>query len=155
MLFLDWQITLADNDLRKVDMACELAGVSVRYPMLDDELTELSVQIPSTRKIHRGRLRDFYKQALRGWLPDATITKGKQGFGLPFGVWMRTHKPLQELAYDNIEMLKRRGIFQPAFLDLAIDQHRQGNAAYFGELIWLLTTLELWLTANQPDYCHE
>ena len=155
MLFLDWQITLADNDLRKVDQACKLNGVQVRYPMLDDDLFEFSMSIPSKTKLPGKKLRDFYKQSLSGWLPDVTINKSKQGFGLPFGVWMREHKPLQELAYDNILKLDARKIFQRNFLEDAIARHREGHASYFGELIWILAVLELWLSANLPDYCHE
>lgn len=157
MLYLDWQITLADNDLRKVNQACALAGVTVRYPMLDDDLVEFSTRIPSAWKLpgnssKGSKLRHFYKQGFTGWLPDETINKSKHGFGLPFGVWMKTHKPLQELAYDNILKLKKRGIFLPGFLDKAIASHREGHAAYFGELIWVLTCLELWLAANEPGY---
>jgi asparagine synthase (glutamine-hydrolysing) len=149
MLFLDWQYTLADNDLRKVGQACELAGVAVRYPMLVDALIDLSLRIPSDMKLKGGELRAFYKAALSGWLPQATIDKSKHGFGLPFGVWMRQHMPLAELAYDSISDLGRRGIFQAAFLEHAVAMHRQGHAAYFGELVWLLTVLELWLTSHE------
>jgi asparagine synthase (glutamine-hydrolysing) len=155
MLFLDWQMTLADNDLRKVSQACRLAGVKVRYPMLDDELVAFSTTMPTRWKLPGNRLRDFYKQALSGWLPEATIKKAKHGFGLPFGVWMKDHKPLQEMAYENILKLKSRNIFQADFLEEAIAQHRSGHASYFGELIWVLTVLEIWLQANQPEYRHE
>ena len=148
MLFLDWQYTLADNDLRKVSHMCAVAGIDVAYPMLDDALIDFSLSIPSKIKLPGAKLRDFYKSALTGWLPDATISKKKQGFGLPFGVWMATHTPLQELAYDSIVKLKVRNIFNPTFLDKAIELHRTGHAAYFGELIWILTVLELWLDAN-------
>lgn len=152
MLFLDWQMTLADNDLRKVSQACRLAGVNVRYPMLDDELVAFSTTLPTRWKLPGNRLRDFYKQALSGWLPAATIKKEKHGFGLPFGVWMKDHKPLQEMAYENILQLKSRNIFQADFLEDAIAQHRSGHASYFGELVWVLTVLEIWLQANQPEY---
>jgi asparagine synthase (glutamine-hydrolysing) len=153
MLFLDWQTTLADNDIRKVSQACALAGVAVRYPMLDDDLVEFSTTLPTRWKLPGNRLREFYKQALTGWLPEATIKKEKHGFGLPFGVWMKDHKPLQEMAYEHILKLKTRGIFKPQFLENAITQHRSGHASYFGELIWVLTVLEIWLQANQPEYC--
>jgi len=113
--------------------------------MLDDELVLLSCELPSQLKLKGGELRHFYKEALRGWLPTETIEKRKQGFGLPFGVWMRTHPALQEMAYDNIVKLKSRGIFKGAFLDNAIALHRDEHAAYFGELIWILTVLELWM----------
>ena len=68
---------------------------------------------------------------------------------------MKTHQPLQDLAYDSVQGLKARGIFQSEFLDGAITSHRDGHAAYYGELIWVLTFLELWLTAREPDYQFE
>ncbi len=145
MLYLDWQYTLADNDLRKVNHMCAVAGIEVTYPMLDDELTAFACRIPGHWKIKGGKLRYFYKQALSNWLPEETINKKKQGFGLPFGVWMQSHQPLQELAYDNLLKLETRGWFNPAFIDQLIDLHRDGHAAYYGELIWVLTVLELWL----------
>lgn len=148
MLYLDWQYTLADNDLRKVSHMCALAGVEVVYPMLDDDLVNFSCQIPSNWKIKGRNLRHFYKQSLTGWLPDATINKKKQGFGLPFGVWMETHKPLQEMAYDNLLKLKKRSYFKPEFIDHTIDLHRNQHSAYYGELIWILMVLEMWMEVH-------
>lgn len=148
MLYLDWQYTLADNDLRKVSHMCALAGVEVVYPMLDDNLVNFSCQVPSNWKIKNRDLRHFYKQSLTGWLSDETINKPKQGFGLPFGVWMETHKPLQEMAYDNLIKLKKRSYFRSEFIDHTIDLHRNQHAAYYGELIWILMVLEMWLEAH-------
>ncbi len=148
MLYLDWQFTLADNDLRKVNHMCAVAGVDVAYPMLDDELIAFACQVPGKWKIKGKNLRHFYKKGLHNWLPDETINKKKQGFGLPFGVWMQSHQPLQELAYDNLLKLKKRQWLNPAFIDELIDLHRNGHAAYYGELIWVLTVLELWLDTH-------
>ncbi|WP_170150147.1 asparagine synthetase B family protein [Parahaliea mediterranea] len=148
LLYHDWQVTLADNDLRKVGHACQVAGVQVAYPLLDSELADFSIGIPDTVLLQNGTLRGFYKKALRGWLPDATLDKSKHGFGLPFGVWMREHKPLQDLVYDSISDLAQRDIFQPDFLSQSVALHRDGHAAYYGELLWVLTCLELWLGAN-------
>jgi len=148
MLYLDWQFTLADNDLRKVNHMCAVAGVQVTYPMLDDELITFACQIPGKWKMKGKNLRHFYKKALHNWLPDETINKKKQGFGLPFGVWMQSHQPLQEMAYDNLLKLKKRQWLNSAFIDELIDLHRNGHAAYYGELIWVLTVLELWLDAH-------
>ena len=148
MMYLDWQQTLADNDLRKVTRMCHLAGVDVAFPMLDDALVEFSCRVPSAMKLHRGRLRHFYKEAMQGFLPDAIIHKKKQGFGLPFGVWMQSHAPLRELAYESLKRLDRRGYFREGFLEQAMRLHQSGHAAYYGELIWILMMLELWLDAH-------
>jgi len=150
MLYLDWQITLADNDLRKVSNMCDFAGVEVVYPMLDDALVEFSTLVPSSLKIKGADLRHFFKQATRGWLPDETINKSKQGFGLPFGVWMKTYKPLRELAYDNLLSLKKRGFVRSEFIDRTISMHQSEHAAYYGELVWIFTVFELWMQGRKP-----
>ena len=152
MLYLDWQITLADNDLRKVSHMCSLAGVDVAYPMLDDELVEFSCTVPSEWKIKDKDLRHFYKESLKGWLPRETIEKTKQGFGLPFGVWMRTYRPLREMAYDNLLKLKSRGLIRPAFIDKAMEMHQSQHAAYYGELVWILTVFELWMQGHSGSH---
>nr|WP_238985371.1 asparagine synthase C-terminal domain-containing protein [Nitrosococcus halophilus] len=148
MMYLDWQQTLADNDLRKVGRMCALAGVDVVYPLLDDPLLEFSCRVPSALKLKGRRLRHFYKEAMRDFLPQETIMKHKHGFGLPFGVWMAEHAPLRELAYESLLCLKKRPYFRPGFLERAIDLHRTGHAAYYGELVWILMMLELWLQAH-------
>jgi asparagine synthase (glutamine-hydrolysing) len=145
MLWYDWKFTLADNDIRKVSRMCELAGVRVSYPMLDEEFVELSVSVPSDFKIHGYELRTFFKSAVKGLVPDVVITKEKHGFGLPFGVWLKADSALQELVYGSVESLGRRGIFQPDFLRRVIAEHRDGHASYFGYAIWDLVMLEQWL----------
>jgi len=148
MLYLDWQHTLADNDLRKVNRMCELAGIEVEYPMLDDHLVEFSALVPSTRKMRFNRLRDFYKGAVSGFLPEQIIHKKKHGFGLPFGVWMSSHKGLQELAHDNLASFRQRGIMHGDFLDELLTLHDSSHAGYYGEMVWLLVMLELWLSGR-------
>lgn len=145
MLYLDWKFTLADNDIRKVSETCALAGVAVSYPMLDDRLVDLSCRIPSDLKLRGRRLRYFYRHAMQGFLPPETLRKRKHGFGLPFGVWMQRYAPLRELAYDSLGGLKTRGYFRTAFIDHAVELHRSGHAGYYGELVWILMMLELWL----------
>jgi asparagine synthase (glutamine-hydrolysing) len=148
MLYLDWKFTLADNDLRKVSAMCSLAGIDVRYPMLDDALVDLSVELPPDWKVRGQTLRWFYKRALTGFLPDDVITKKKHGFGLPFGDWLKTHPPLQELSGSALQAMKSRGIFKPAFLDEILATHRTGHASYYGTFIWVLLMLELWLQSH-------
>lgn len=144
MLYMDWKTTLHDNDLVKVNRMCEMVGVEVCYPLLDQRIVELSCRIPSGDKLKGQKLRWFYKQAMVNFLPEQIINKSKHGFGLPFGIWLKDHQPLKELAYDAIHTLKKREYFQPQFLDHAIDMHQSIHAAYYGELIWILMMLELW-----------
>lgn len=151
LLFLDWKQTLADNDLRKVNHMCDLADIEVRYPMLDDDLVEFSAQVPAPVKLKGFRLRHFYRRALRGFLPSAVLEKEKHGFGLPFGVWLRTSPVLQEIARDSIQGLKTRQFLRADHLDRLLRAHSEDHAAFYGESIWVLMMLELWLRAHSEQ----
>lgn len=149
MMHLDLKQTLADNDLRKVNRMCELAGVEVRYPLLDEEMVEFSAEVPAALKVKGFKLRYFFKEALRDFLPQETITKTKHGFGLPFGLWMNEHPPLRDLAHDSLASFKQRGYLKPAYLDHLIEQHRTGHASYYGVMIWVVMMLEQWMRARK------
>lgn len=145
MLVYDWKYTLADNDLRKVSAMCRAAGVRVRYPMLDNDVVAMSLRVPSHLKLRGLELRSFYKTAMRGFLPEAILSKKKHGFGLPFGVWLKTDAALAEFIYSSLSDLKLRRIVKPSFIDRLIDEHRAGHPGYYGYVIWDLVILEEWL----------
>jgi len=144
MLFLDWKLTLFDNDLQKVNGMCELAGVNVRYPFLDDDIVSFSMQLSPRLKVNGHKLRYFYKHAMSDFLPKEILYKKKHGFGLPFGIWMSNKKPLKEMAYDSLASLKRRDIVNDTYIDNIINLHQSDHAAYYGEFIWVLMMLEFW-----------
>jgi len=148
MLHLDWIITLADNDLRKVNRMCDLAGINVQYPLLDDDIVDFSTKLTSKDMVNGKQLRYFFKRAMNGFLPEKVLTKSKHGFGLPFGVWMKTYTPLKDIAYDNLSSLKKRNFINYDYLDQLINKHQHEHAAYYGEFIWVLMMLELWLQTH-------
>lgn len=149
MLHLDLKFTLADNDLRKVNRACTLGGVAVRYPMLDETVVAFSAGLSADDKVRGQQLRYFFKKAVGDFLPADIITKSKHGFGLPFGLWMEQHGPLRDLAYDSLQAFRARGYVQPAYIDNLIAQHRSGHASYYGVMIWVVMMLEQWLVAHR------
>jgi len=149
MLHLDLEFTLADNDLRKVSGMTEAAGVEVRYPLLDEAILEFSGQVPPDWKVKGQTLRWFWKEALKGFLPDAIINKTKHGFGMPFGIWARDYAPLRERVQDRLGDFKKRGLLQPAYIDCVRKEHMSGHATYFGIMLWVILALEEWLDARR------
>lgn len=144
MLAFDRKFTLADNDLPKVAKACELAGMNVAFPLISDEITAFSLRLEPQLKLKGTKLRYFFKEALRGFLPPEIITKQKHGFGLPFGVWLQHHKPLQTLASDSLSDLKSRNIIRADFIDKLLGRHLGEHAGYHGTMVWVLMMLEQW-----------
>jgi asparagine synthase (glutamine-hydrolysing) len=149
MLAFDRKFTLADNDLPKVSKACELAGMEVAYPLISNEVVDFSLRLEPQLKLKGTKLRYFFKEALRGFLPDEIIVKQKHGFGLPFGVWLQSHKPLQALASDSLSDLKMRNIIDRAFIDRLLGQHVGEHAGYHGTMVWVLMMLEQWYRQRQ------
>ncbi len=146
---IDLRFILADGDLPKVTHMCELAGVDVAYPMLDDRVVEFSQRLASNLKLRGTTLRWFFKHALNDFLPPAVITKQKHGFGLPVGAWLVGHPPLFNLASESINLLRERGIVQPRFIDELLGPRLREHPGYFGNMVWVLMMLGLWLDSRK------
>ena len=149
LMHLDLTAALADNDLRKVNRMCTLAGVRVRYPFLDEDLAAFSARVPPRLLTQGRRLRDFYKRALGHFLPPETLSKKKHGFGMPFEEWLKEDPKLRELAQDGLRAFRQRHYFKSAFLDRVIEGHGRPQASDTDEIVWDVLMLELWLQAHQ------
>lgn len=145
MMHLDLKATLADNDLRKVNRMCALAGVEVRYPFLDDAVVAFAATIPSEVLMPGGVLRKFYKDAMKGFLPAEILTKTKHGFGLPFEVWVKTHRGLQDMVRDYVSAIAVRGYFRRDFLDRVLAAAGRPEPDPLDSFAWDIAMLELWL----------
>ena len=151
-LAFDWRYTLAESDLPKVRGTCELAGMAVGFPMLDDELLAFSLKLPDEYKLKGLKLRWFFKEALRGFLPDEILSKKKQGFGLPFGVWLTRHTALRALAEESLNGLAQRNIVRPEFIRTLLQSYLPQHPGYYGEMVWILMMMEQWLRGHAPGY---
>ena len=151
-LAFDWRYTLAESDLPKVCGTTQLAGVGVGFPFQDQALLDFSMRLPPDYKLKGLKLRWFFKEALRDFLPNEIITKRKQGFGLPFGVWASRHAELRKLAVDSLQSLSTRGIVRPEFITALIDEYLPQHPGYYGELVWILMILEQWMQRHAPAF---
>lgn len=145
ILYLDVKMTLADNDLRKVTGTAELAGVNVRYPLLDERLAELSGRIPAALKLKRFQKRYIFKQAMQDILPAKVLYKKKHGFGVPLAQWLLQNPRMNALMNDMLHDRRtlQRGYFRRDFLERLMRLHQQ-QPNFYGEIVWYLLALELW-----------
>jgi len=150
MMHLDLKQALADADLKKVTGMCELAQIDVRFPFLDDELVAFCATIPPEVHLKDGRLRAFFKDAFKDFLPAEVINKKKHGFGMPFYEWTRDHPALRELAYDSLRSLSDRHLMRSAFIDKVMSEHARSEATLYDGLVWDLMMLELWFQSHPP-----
>jgi asparagine synthase (glutamine-hydrolysing) len=143
MLALEQRFFLADHNLIYTDKMSMAAGVEVRVPFLDAELTEIAAHIPDRYKQH-GRIGKWVlKKAMEPHLPRSVIYRPKTGFGAPLRRWMR--HDLRELLGDLLseQSLRRRGLFNSVAVQRLIDDNDTGrkDAAY---TLLSLLCIEIW-----------
>ena len=145
MLYYDWRFTLADNDLRKVGTMCELAGVRVSYPMLHQDVVDLSMRVPADVKM-RGTRAALVLQGSDGGLPAARDHRQEQARLRPaLRSVAAALAALAELIDGNLEGLRgAQHQSNPQFIDRLRSLHEQEDAAYYGVLIWTFAMLEQW-----------
>lgn len=151
MMALDLRLIIADNDLVKVNSMCGLAGVGVRYPMLDRELMEMAAAIPSDIMMPGKRLRGLFKDSFSGFLPQAIIDKTKQGFGLPFREWVGEHGGLREIVLDALSGLAARPLFSRRYIEALQQSCREEDRQHLRGNAWDAAMLELWLRSHKAS----
>ena len=85
-------------------------------------------------------------------LPAEIISKKKHGFGLPFGVWACENPALMKLARDAVYGLQDRGLVQETYITKLFADDLPSYPNYYGEMVWILMMLELWLQNHAPDW---
>ncbi|MBN1343237.1 MAG: asparagine synthase [Phycisphaerae bacterium] len=138
-------LVVADNDLRKVTEMSARAGVRVVYPMLDPELVAFAGRLPASWHLRRFKLRAFYKQAMRGFLPDAVLAKEKKGFGLPVSIWLKQDTAVRRRMLDAFAGRAGDNVFRPGFLPELQRRVDADPTNYHGSIAWVLMILLEWL----------
>ncbi|MEW6207225.1 MAG: asparagine synthase (glutamine-hydrolyzing) [Acidobacteriota bacterium] len=141
-LYFDFKTFL--NGLLLVDDKLAMAhSVEGRVPFLDNDLVDLAARIPSAFKLQEGKSKIVLKEAMRGWLPEETLNRRKQGFTPPDQSWYKQ----RAICYIRDLILSPRaldrGYFQPHYIEKIIEDHlhdRRNNRF----LIWSLMCFEWW-----------
>lgn len=146
LMRLDLDMAIAQCDIVKVHGATRAAGVVARFPYLDPDLVDYTGRLAAHWKVQGFNKRRLFKRAMHDVLPADILSKKKQGFGLPIAVWLARDESFREITHDAIlgERARRRGWFNPGFVEELLRQHEAGTWDWSAE-IWRLVALELWL----------
>lgn len=135
--------------LRDTDQMSMAHGLEVRVPLLDHQLVEYVMNLADAHKSPNGTPKQLLVESLGDLLPREIVHRPKQGFTLPFAVWMQG--ALRKFCEARLEpeRINSRGIFEPeqvsklwrAFLD-----HRPSVS---WSRIWVLIVLEEWMEKNE------
>lgn len=130
---------LHNDILTKLDRATMFVSLEARTPFLDLDLAEFVMKLPARFK----RNKYLLKKVMRGRIPDSIIDRGKQGFALPLGHWLKG--PLYEWAREVLaaDKLRSGGVLDPGYVERLFREHRTGRADHRKKL-WTLLAWQMW-----------
>ncbi|HEX5003077.1 MAG TPA: asparagine synthase (glutamine-hydrolyzing) [Bacteroidia bacterium] len=144
-LYMDMQMVLPDDMLVKVDRMSMAHSLEVRSPFLDYEVVNYSFQLPDHFKIDKQAQKKILKDSFKDMLPEALMTRGKQGFEVPLLTWLRggLNALVTELLLDK-EFISSQGIFR---LEELRKLHTKLHSSQPGDAtarIWALIVFQYW-----------
>ena len=133
---------LPGDILTKVDMATMANSLELRSPMLDVNVVEWGISLPSKYKIKGFETKHILKDIARSLVPAELIDRPKMGFGIPRAEWLRTG--MKEMVIDTLtdHTASQRGWFNPLEVKKTIDIHMSGDDK--DSQLWPMLMLELW-----------
>jgi asparagine synthase (glutamine-hydrolysing) len=142
-LYFESSVNLPGDMLVKVDRMSMAASLEVRCPALDQDLAELAATIPHAWKMHHGRGKQIFVEAMADRLPPELLNRPKMGFGVPISTWFRG--ALRSFLWDHLmdQRFLSRNIVSPVFLERMLHEHDTGRRAN-QQWLWSLLMLEVW-----------
>jgi len=150
LIYQHCKFYLAGQNLVTVDRASMACGLEVRAPFLDRAFVELACRIPSRLKLVGWQMKYILKHALRDLLPQAILTRRKQGFGAPIGLWLRG--PLRWALEERLapERVARLGLFNPETTTRLVREHLDGVRDH-RKVLWALVMFDAWREHYLPS----
>jgi asparagine synthase (glutamine-hydrolysing) len=132
---------LAEDILKKVDLASMQVSLEARVPFLDYRLVPLVLSLPDQYKIRRLTTKWFLKNIAGKYLPRQITHRTKRGFTVPVSSWIRSSNLIKEFItgqkyYENGPVNFERA--QQLF-----DEHISRRRDYAREL-WLIFVFNYW-----------
>jgi asparagine synthase (glutamine-hydrolysing) len=128
--------------LMKQDQMSMATSVESRVPFLDHKLVEFTCSLPERLKLRGGTTKYILREAMKGVLPEAILSRSKMGFPVPIGAWFRGAYQSVVDEYVLSERVSARGIFNSdALYELA---RRHQNGENHDERLWSLVNFEIW-----------
>ncbi len=148
-LYADHVTYLSGDLLPKTDRMTMAHSVEARAPFLDADWVEWTARLPERYKVRGTQTKWLLKAAFADKLPPAIAARGKQGFGVPVGPWLR-----RELRGWAHELLMGNRLlnewFRPATVAQLLKEHDAGRVNH-GKRLWALLMFALWMERNDKD----
>lgn len=144
---LELQTYMLSTLLRDTDQMSMAHALEVRVPLLDHKLVEYLFTLPGALKLDDQQPKPLLTWALNDDIPAACVHRPKQGFVLPFDLWLR--EALRPRLRETLlgASAAEAHPFQPAGLKKVWQQFEIGQISW--SRVWSLFMLQSWLKTHR------
>ncbi len=135
--------------LRDTDQMSMAHGLEARVPLLDHKLVEYVMGLPDHHKRTNGTPKRLLVESLEGLLPAEIVYRPKQGFTLPFDVWMRGAMRTFCEERLSVERINSRRVLRPDQVQHLWRKFLAKSPHVTWSRLWILVVLEEWLERNE------
>ncbi|HVS95270.1 MAG TPA: asparagine synthase (glutamine-hydrolyzing) [Puia sp.] len=132
--------------LKDTDQMGMAVSMELREPFFDNDLVEYVLNVPDRFK-YPAYPKQLLVESLDGLLPDEIVFRKKQGFVIPYDIWMRNE--LKRFCAERIANLADRDLFSGAALPKYWKQYLAGDRNIRWMDVWVFIVLEYWLEKNE------
>jgi hypothetical protein len=130
--------------LRDADQFSMAAGLEVRSPFMDSDLVDFTLALPDYLKLGY-RPKDLLISSFKRDLPTVVYDRKKQGFTLPWNIWMRGE--LRSFCENNLIGFSNR--IESKKIMLEWDRFLNGKSEIGWSRFWSIVSLEYYLERNE------
>jgi asparagine synthase (glutamine-hydrolysing) len=142
-LSTEWDTYLSGDLLPKTDRTTMAHSLEARAPYLDAEWVEWTAKLPIKYKVRGLNTKWLLKTAFSDKIPKNILKRGKQGFSVPIGSWLRN-----DLKNWSHELLLGNKIIyewlRPDVVEMYLIEHEGGKINH-GKRLWALMMFALWI----------
>jgi asparagine synthase (glutamine-hydrolysing) len=141
-LYVDQVTYLSGDLLPKSDRMTMAHSVEARAPFLDSDWVEWTARLPQKYKVRGMQTKWLLRNAFQDEVPAKIRTRGKQGFSIPVGHWLRYELKewSKQLILENKFVLE---VFNPIVIEKLFDEHSTGRVNH-GKKLWALLMVAIW-----------
>jgi len=145
---VDIESYLPGDILAKVDIASMANSLETRSPFLDHKVAEFAAALDPPLKSKFLKRKRVLAEAFSPYIPEDIARRGKMGFGVPVGKWLRNE--WKTVARERL--LDGRAVGTPYFdrggVESLLAAHESGKSDH-SYPIWSLLVFEYWLESER------
>ncbi|MGE0358424.1 MAG: asparagine synthase (glutamine-hydrolyzing) [Burkholderiales bacterium] len=143
MMYTDALTYLPDDILVKVDRAAMAASLETRVPFLDPRVVAFAWSLPVDYRAHETHPKRVLRRLLHRHVPPELVERPKAGFAVPLAAWLRGELRDWAEALLDPARLAREGVFEPAPIRRAWEEHLSGRRDWPYHL-WDVLMFQAW-----------